>query len=72
MCEALKEIMKDEFEALKQKTLQQGLQQGAELKLIEQIQKKIKKGKTLAQIANELEETEETILPIYQQAKSTF
>ena len=72
MCEALKEIMKDEFEALKQKTLQEGLQQGAELKLIEQIQKKIKKGKTLAQIANELEETEETILPIYQQAKSTF
>lgn len=72
MCEALKEIMKDEFEALKQKTLQEGLQQGAELKLIQQIQRKIEKGKTLAQIADELEEMEETIFPIYQKLKETL
>ena len=59
MCEALRELFKEELE--------EQLQKGEHLKLLAQIQKKILKGKTLAQIADELEETEETILPLYRE-----
>lgn len=43
-----------------------GMAQGEEQKLVELIKKKLAKGKSLAQIADELEETEESILPLYQ------
>ena len=38
--------------------------------LITQIQKKLAKGKSLEQIADELEETVETILPLYKQIQA--
>lgn len=57
------ELMRDELE--EQKNI--GFSQGKEEHLLEQIQKKLLKGKTLAQIAEELEETESTIKPLYDQ-----
>ena len=69
MCEALEEIledvMKDKIDAREQKAILQGEQQ----KLMQLIQKKVIKGKSLEQIADELEETEESILPLYNQVK---
>ena len=44
-----------------QQGLQQGVQQGAEKKLLEQVEKKLKKGQTIAQIADALEESEAKI-----------
>lgn len=41
----------------------------AEEKLFELIRKKIRKGKSMAQIADELEEKEESILPLYNRLK---
>lgn len=71
MCEALRELFKDELEEQLQKGFSNGfsdgIEEGEHLKLLELIQKKISKGKTLAQIADELEETEEAILPLYNQ-----
>lgn len=43
----------------------EGRAEGEKHKLCSMIQKKVLKGKTVAQIAEELEETEETILPLY-------
>lgn len=37
------------------------MQQGAEKKLLEQVEKKLKKGQTIAQIADALEESEAKI-----------
>lgn len=50
--------------------LEQGLEQGREQTLLALIKKKIDKGKSLAQIADELEETQEVILPLYRQLKA--
>ncbi len=61
MCNALRELMKDEFEEVQKKAMQEGREEGRE----ELIRKKIAKGKTLEQIADDLEESVETILPIY-------
>ena len=44
-----------------QQGLQQGVQQGAEKKLLEQVEKKLKKGQTVSQIADALEESEAKI-----------
>ena len=44
-----------------QQGLQQGVQQGAEKKLLEQVEKKLKKGQTIVQIADALEESEAKI-----------
>jgi len=41
--------------------LEQGLEQGEEKKICNQITKKLAKGKQIPTIANELEETEQTI-----------
>ena len=49
--------------------MEKGLEQGLEQKLLSQITKKLMKGKSLAQIADELEETEESILPLYNKVK---
>ena len=47
-----------------------GIEQGERLRLLSQIQKKLAKGKSLEQIADELEETVETILPLYEQGRA--
>lgn len=44
-------------------------EEGMQQKLTEQIQKKIYKGKSLEQIADELEETPDAIRPLYEQIK---
>ena len=45
------------------------LEQGERLHLLSQIQKKLAKGKSLEQIADELEETVDNILPLYKQVQ---
>ena len=65
MCEALKELMKDELDAREQK----GEQHGEQQKMLELIRKKILKGKSIEQIAEELEETKDVILPLYKKVK---
>ena len=52
-----------------EKGLAEGLAEGLQQKLLSQITKKLMKGKSLAQIADELEETEESILPLYNKVK---
>lgn len=77
MCEALdelikdrwEEVMKDEIEKIKRLAETNGIEQGEQQKILALIQKKIKKGKSVAQIADELEKTEETILPPYNRLK---
>jgi len=49
------------------KGIEQGIEQGRETTLTSQIQKKLAKGKSLEQIADELEETVEVIRPLYEQ-----
>ena len=80
MCDALDEILEYHFkgkleagwqQGLEQ-GLQEGLQEGKENNLLELISKKLAKGKPLAQIAEELEATEEEILPLYNKAKAVF
>ena len=44
-----------------------GRKYGMEQKLLDQIQKKIIKGKSLEQIAEDLEESVDTIQPLYEQ-----
>lgn len=48
---------------------ERGIEQGDRLRLLTQIQKKLAKGKSLEQIADELEETVEAILPLYEQVR---
>ena len=47
---------------------QDGKAEGETLKLIKQICKKVEKGKRLEEIADDLEEEIETVLPIYELA----
>lgn len=48
---------------------ERGIAKGKDVLLLSQIQKKLAKGKSLEQIADELEETVETILPLYEQVQ---
>ena len=66
MCDALKELMKEELEEKKQEGITQGIPLGNQAKLEELVGKKIRKGKSLEQIAEDLEEEPETIRPIYE------
>ena len=52
-----------------EKGIEQGIEQGDRLRLLTQVQKKLAKGKSLEQIADELEETVENILPLYTQVQ---
>ncbi|MBQ8549382.1 MAG: hypothetical protein IJ427_12860 [Lachnospiraceae bacterium] len=52
-----------------EKGIAQGIEQGDRLRLLSLIQKKLVKGKSLEQIADELEETVENILPLYEQVQ---
>ena len=85
MCDALVELMADIIEEKVEEQVEQrveekirekeeharsaGVQVGHLEKLREQIQKKLTKGKTVAQIADELEETEEKILELMEMMK---
>ena len=66
MCEALRELMKDEIEIELEKELQQGLEQGEKLQLIRQVIKKLQKGNTVEETADMLEEEPENIRKIYE------
>ena len=50
-----------------EKGIEQGIEQGERLQLLALIQKKFAKGKSLEQIADELEETVDVIRPLYEQ-----
>lgn len=66
MCEALEEILEKNLKEKEQMWVSQGKRQ----KLLDQIKKKLKKGKSVSQIAEELEEAEDVILPLYLQMKT--
>ena len=66
MCDALLELMKDELEEREELGRNQGLELGKQEQLLLLMSKKIEKGKSIEQIADELEETIENILPMYQ------
>ena len=70
MCEALYELFADELKIHEESGEQRGEEHGKLLgdlaRLITVIQKKIWKGKTLAEISEDLEDTIENIRPIYQ------
>ena len=65
MCEALRELMADDLNNAEK----QGIEQGADKHIVEQVCKKLIKGKTISTIAEELEETESTIKDIVSCAK---
>lgn len=52
-----------------EKGMAKGMEKGRSQKLFMQIEKKMAKGKNLAQIAEELEESEEDILPLYNKVR---
>lgn len=54
---------------IEEKGIEKGIIEGDRLRLLTLIQKKLIKGKPLEQIADELEETVETILPLYTQVQ---
>lgn len=62
MCEALRELMKDEIE----KELENKLEQGEKLQLIRQVIKKLQKGNSVEETADMLEEELENIRKIYE------
>ena len=82
MCEALRELMKDEIEkelenkleqgrkqGLEQgleEGLEQGLEQGEKLQLIRQVIKKLQKGNSVEETSDMLEEEPENIRKIYE------
>ena len=66
MCDALMELMKDKLDEREQ----QGFSNGSEQQLLSLIQKKIQKGKSLSVIADELEETVDTIRPLYERVQA--
>lgn len=66
MCDALMELIKDKLDEREQ----QGFSNGSQQQLLSQIQKKIQKGKSLSVIADELEETVDTIRPLYDRVQA--
>lgn len=62
MCEALRELMKDEIE----KELENKLEQGEKLQLIRQVIKKLQKGNSIEETSDMLEEEPENIRKIYE------
>ena len=73
MCDALVELMADIIEEKEEQArsagVMEGRAEGSLSKLCEQIQKKLTKGKTVSQIADELEETEEKIRELIEKMK---
>ncbi len=66
MCEALMEVVEYHVQRLKEK--ERAEVEEKQLRLL--VRKKLLKNKPLSQIADELEETEEVILPLYEQVKA--
>ena len=66
MCEALRELMKDEIE----KELENKLEQGEKLQLIRQVIKKLQKGNSVEETSDMLEEEPENIRKIYEIAET--
>lgn len=62
MCEALRELMKDEIE----KELENKLEQGEKLQLIRQVIKKLQKGNSVEETSDMQEEEPENIRKIYE------
>lgn len=62
MCEALRELMKDEIE----KELENKLEQGEKLQPIRQVIKKLQKGNSVEETSDMLEEEPENIRKIYE------
>lgn len=56
-------------ELIEERGIEKGIEKGERLLLRSQIQKKLAKGKSLEQIADELEETVENVLPLYEQVR---
>ena len=69
MCTILDAAINKGIEQGITKGIMQGITQGETLRLIVQVQKKIKKGKTMSRIADDLEEDKIIISPIYRIAK---
>jgi len=59
------EKVAEKIEEQKKLAEARGVEQGKQQKVLDQIRKKIEKGKSVTQIADELEEAEEVILPLY-------
>lgn len=70
MCNALMELMKDEFDETEKKGISQGMTKGQSLQMITLIQRKLKKGKSLETAAYELEEDTDAIKDIYEMVKA--
>lgn len=66
MCDALLELVKDKLDEREK----QGFSDGSEQQLRSLVQKKIQKGKSLSVIADELEETVDTIRPLYERVQA--
>lgn len=65
MNDVLRELMKEDIEEIKEQVLAEGLTEGGDIKLIELIQKKIKKGYHPDVIADMLEEEPDRVQTIY-------
>lgn len=68
---AKEELKREAKEELTQEVFAEGEQSGEQLKIVNQIIKKVKKSKTLETIASELEEEEADIKPIYEAVVSS-
>ena len=55
---------------IEERGIEKGIKQGDCLRLLSPIQKKLAKGKSLEQIADELEDTVENILTLYNQVQA--
>lgn len=70
MKEGIKEGMREGMEKGMEKGIEKGIEKGVQQTLLAQIRKKLEKGKSLEQIADELEETEDVIWPLYNQLRT--
>ena len=69
MCNSLEELLNKKFKEQEEILRQKARQEGKQENLLQIIYKKMLKQKTIEQIADELEETVETILPLYNKLK---
>ena len=67
----IEELKREAKEELTQEVFAEGEQSGEQLKIVNQVIKKVKKSKTLETIASELEEEEADIKPIYEAVVSS-
>ena len=73
--EAREKAIRDYNQLMREATMkgyEQGIQYGIQQKLMSLIEKRIKKNKTIEEIAEDLDESIETITPLYYQLKETI